>query len=827
MKTPRPDENELPTIGDAAETGEYPAAGRVRTSAETAAEAPGTSSLDSASERYAAAAEAAHLPDVIGTYTIDSIIGEGGMGTVYLARQHNPEREVALKLIRPGYASRKILRRFALEAQLLGRLQHPGIAQIYEADTFETARGPQPYFAMELVRGLPLDTYASEHRLGTRARFELLAKVADAVQHAHEKGIVHRDLKPGNILVTPEGQPKILDFGVARATDSDIQVTTIQTDVGQLIGTVPYMSPEQVVGDPGAIDVRSDVYALGVVMYELLAGRLPYDLKQMMIHEAARVIREDDPAPLSSINRTLRGDAETIVAKALEKERGRRYQSAAELASDIRRYLDDKPIVARPPSTVYQLRKFARRNKALVGGVAGMFVVLVAGIIVSTGQAIRATSAEQAARTSLEEAEATVAFLDDMLGAVDPGAMGKDVTVRAVLDRSSESIDTEFAGRPMVAARLHSTIGRTYLQLGVYQVAEPHLARAREIRADRLGAEHPDTLRSDVDAATARLGLGDFEGAERELLRTLSDCERLLGPDHETTASCVSALSQVYGKMLDFENSRTFMQRAIDLNSAIHGPDHRETLAAISSLATLLAEEERFDEAEPLFEGAIEAAMRTLGPDHPLTLDTRSNLAWMYFWARRYEEAVALGEEVLDGKERVLGAEHPETLATVNNLAVAYRNLGRIDKAEPLYRRDLEVSRRVLGVKHPETLISASNFGRFLAEGGRCDEALPIFEETLRAEEEVLPPGHFGHAFTLGSYGRCLVKAGRFEEAERAFLEARAIITASFDAGHPIHGHVVGDFVTLYEAWGRPEDAAEWRSKLSEASAAERSEPGS
>lgn len=329
-----------------------------------------------------------------GRYTIVRPIGAGGMGAVYEATQESPRRSIALKVIR-GTLSAQLLRRFEHESQVLGRLQHPGIAQVYEAGSVQDERGDVvPFFAMELIKGVPLTEYAAANNLGTRERLELVARICDAVYHAHQKGVIHRDLKPGNILVDESGQPKVLDFGVARATDSDIQQTTMQTDIGQLIGTVPYMSPEQVGGDPSELDTRSDVYALGVIAYELLAGRLPYDLQKKMIHEAVRVIREEDPTRLSSLNRTLRGDIETIVAKALEKDKQRRYQSAEALGSDIRRYLKDEPITARPASTWYQAAKFARRNKVLVVGVAATFAVLFAGVIGVSLMLKRALEAE-------------------------------------------------------------------------------------------------------------------------------------------------------------------------------------------------------------------------------------------------------------------------------------------------------------------------------------------------------------------------------------------------------------------------------------------------
>jgi WD40 repeat protein/serine/threonine protein kinase len=354
----------------------------------------------------------APFPDTIGHYRILQKIGEGGMGAVYAAEQDHPRRRVALKMIRPGVMSPSLLRRFQQEADLLGRLQHPGIAQIYEAGEVETEVGRQPYFAMEYVDGTELRRYAEQRNLGARARLELVARVCDAVHHAHQKGIIHRDLKPDNVLVVEQptptsiipqaslamlGQPKVLDFGVARATDSDIQMTTVGSGVAQLFGTLPYMSPEQVSGDTRDLDTRSDIYALGVILYELLAGRPPFDLRHKSIPEAARVIREDEPTHLGSIRPVFRGDIETIVGKALEKDPGRRYQSAAELATDIRRYLANEPITAHPPSTFYQLKKFAKRNRGLVAGLALTFLVLTAGIISSLTLATRAVSGERRA----------------------------------------------------------------------------------------------------------------------------------------------------------------------------------------------------------------------------------------------------------------------------------------------------------------------------------------------------------------------------------------------------------------------------------------------
>jgi eukaryotic-like serine/threonine-protein kinase len=345
-----------------------------------------------------------NVPDHVGRYRIVRLLGVGGMGAVYEAEQDHPRRLVALKVIRPGIVSPALLKRFTHEVEILGRLHHPGIARIYEAGVAEDG---QPFFALELIRGLPLDEYVRLHSPVLAARLELLARVCDAVQHAHEQGIIHRDLKPGNILVDEDGQPRVLDFGVARATGADLLSSMDLTRTGQLVGTLSYMSPEQVAADPAALDQRSDVYTLGVILFELLTGRLPYPLKDLPLPEVARLIREHEPSRLGSIDTQLRGDVETIAAKALEKDQARRYASAADLAADIRRHLRSEPILARPPSALYHLRKFARRHKALVGGVTATMTALALGlvgtILFAIGESRQRGQAEHLAGEAIEK----------------------------------------------------------------------------------------------------------------------------------------------------------------------------------------------------------------------------------------------------------------------------------------------------------------------------------------------------------------------------------------------------------------------------------------
>ncbi len=497
-------------------------------------------------------------PQQIGSYKIIRTIGEGGMGTVYEAEQENPKRTVALKVIRAGLASAGLLKRFELESQVLGRLQHPGIGQIYQAGTADTESGKRPYFAMEYVRGVDLRQHVNQKNLNTRERLDLLAKICDAVHHAHQKGVIHRDLKPGNILVDQSGQPKILDFGVARATDSDMQVTTMQTDVGQLIGTLQYMSPEQVAADPNDLDTRSDVYALGVIAYEMLTGQVPYNLKNKMIHEAARIIREDEPTALSATSRVFRGDIETIVVKAMEKEKERRYQSAAGLAEDVRRYLKDQPILARPQSAIYQLQKFAKRNKALAGGVVVAMSALVIGMTTSTYLYIQADSARQGeaeqrilaqereaetvverdnAKREAETAKQVQKFMIDLFKISNPSeAKGNTITAREIMDKAAERIDQELAGQPKIQAPLLRTISNVYRSLGLYDQALPLAQHALRLSKEVNGNEHPDVADSLNDLATVLQDQGKNTEAEKLLRQALDMRRKLLGDEHPDVA---------------------------------------------------------------------------------------------------------------------------------------------------------------------------------------------------------------------------------------------------------------------------------------------------
>ncbi|MDG2423267.1 MAG: serine/threonine-protein kinase [Phycisphaerales bacterium] len=435
----------------------------------------------------------------VGQYTIKRIIGMGGMGTVFEAMQQSPRRTVAIKMMKQGIASRGAMRRFEYEAQTLGRLRHENIAQIYEAGTFDDGNGPRPFFAMEYLAGAKtLTDYAREKNLGIRERLRIFSRICDAAHHGHQKGIIHRDLKPGNILITSSGEPKIIDFGVARSTDSDLAITTLQTDVGALIGTMQYMSPEQCDADPNDIDTRSDVYALGVVLYELMTDQLPYDVTNRAVHEAARIVREEAPTRPSTVSRLLRGDIETISLKALEKERDRRYQSAVEIRQDIDRYLSGDAITARRPSLGYQLKLIYNKHRAVV--VLSLLVILLtvgAGITFSW----LAGAQSGALREATRQADRSQTVIDGVMRMLSPsgstdGTWPRDIPLEEVLDQSAVELAEGMAvitdeTDVQNAAYLSLTIAFSYRSLGAIAKARKQVDAALLLLRKWYPEDHP------------------------------------------------------------------------------------------------------------------------------------------------------------------------------------------------------------------------------------------------------------------------------------------------------------------------------------------------
>ena len=606
----------------------------------------------------------------IGHYELTRVIAAGGMGTVYEAIQENPHRTVAVKVMRRGIASKSALRRFEYESQILARLRHPAIAQVHEAGTYDDGGGGVPYFVMEYVPDArPITDYVKHRKLGTRDRLELFTTVCEAVHHGHQRGIIHRDLKPANILIDALGQPKIIDFGVARATDSDVALTTLQTDMGELIGTLQYMSPEQCRADPDDLDTRSDVYALGVVLYELLCEQLPYDVTHAPVPEAVRVIREENPTRPSTINKTLRGDVETILLKALAKERDRRYQSASDLAGDITRYLRHEPIEARPPSAIYQFRKFARRHRGLVAGVLAVLAVTVLGSSAATvliwQEQARTQKALDRADANLSKALEAVNQMLTRVGAVSLVDVPQMEEVRRDLFEDALMFYLGFledsGGDPTIrleVARAQRPTGEIYALLGEHEKALEHYESSIDTFDDLL-VEFPTApaLLFDLSHSLERLGglLGDYLQ--------------------------IGESEAAYRRSLDIRQS--LVQRFPD------APQYRRALArSHDNLGTLMRQAEQFDEAEKasvlaigLYEALVSAAPDELGLRSDLAA-ALANLGELHTSMASWEQAADAYRRSLDEQE-VIADSFASSPDFRHSLARNYASLG-----SALFRND-------------------------------------------------------------------------------------------------------------------------------------------
>ena len=600
------------------------------------------------------------IAERVGKYKLTREIASGGMGTVYEAIQERPRRTVAVKVIKRGMVSRGLLKRFEYESQMLGRLRHPGIAQVFEAGIHRDDAGAVPYFAMEYIpNAKSLTEFAEQQKLGTRERLELFATVCDAVHHGHQKGVIHRDLKPSNILVDEAGRAKIIDFGVARSTDSDVAVTTMQTDVGQLIGTLQYMSPEQCLADPHDLDTRSDVYALGVVMFELLCGRVPYDVKGQPLHEVTRTIREQPPTRLSTVNRTLRGDVETIALKALEKERERRYQSAAGLAADIRGYLNNEPISARPPSMIYHVRVFARRNKALVGAVAAVFAVLVGASIVSTSQYLKAERArveeKKSATTATEIRNVVLEKIVDLLG--NSARREPDIGPRGLLDRFSDDVTKSILTDELTKATLHVALAWEYALLGDAERAHDLIEPALQTRRTRLGENDWDTLRA-MQVKGRVLALQNRpDEAVQTLRRSIEgrwELERQDSPDVQGGKIRYQErhFTQVLLGQKKYVELEKFALEARAQRRVKHGDNFQYIGMPTGWLCTALEGQGRVDDVETVRREFIESIRRFHGEDAHQTLWATSALRDAFVAHGKIEEARPHTVEVIARAKR-------------------------------------------------------------------------------------------------------------------------------------------------------------------------------
>jgi len=689
----------------------------------------------------------------IGRYKLLDMLGEGGMGIVYQAEQQDSiRRRVALKVIKPGMDSKRVLARFEAERQALALLDHPNIAHVYDSGTTEAGR---PFFAMEHVRGLPITDHCDRYKLTIKERLRLFQQVCQAVHHAHQKGIIHRDIKPSNILVSiheDKAVPKIIDFGVAKAVSQPLTERTLYTEQGQWFGTPEYMSPEQMDMASEDIDTRSDIYSLGVLLYVLLTGVLPFDsetFRKSGIDQIRKIIREIDPntpstrltklgdevasiaenrrMEIQTLKKHLRKELEWIPLKAMRKERTERYRSASELSDDIENYLKGEPLIAGPLTNRYRLRKFLRRHKALVSGVAAVLAVSVIGTIISLIFALGQAKARA-------ESDAVTDFLKkDVLGAIGT-IKGRDATVADAINVASTNLEGRFQDQPLVEARLREALGHAYRKHFNHKAAISHFVRTYQIYREQHGDTNVSTMITKNWLALAYYGDGQYSEAER-LFNELIEAHQLnLGRYIRLTIlksnlACVhieqgryEEAEQVFLDMLKMKEpdyklwaymhlGDTYLYQGRQKESELmfkRFMDSRGEGGLVSRvlprLGYLYMDQERYEEAEELFTKGIEFGNRELpGKDHSTTLSYMNGLAVLRTKQKQYDDAKRLFDEVLEARKRKLGEDHPHTLETKNDLAMLYKEQGEYDKAEPLLIDAVEGRRLKLGDTHPHT----------------------------------------------------------------------------------------------------------------------------
>jgi serine/threonine protein kinase/tetratricopeptide (TPR) repeat protein len=715
---------------------------------ERAVSSPWTKTLQAPVEQLKAGAT------IAGKYKLIDELGRGGMGVVYLAEQVAPiQRKVAVKIIKLGMDTKQVIARFEAERQALALMDHPSIAKVYDAGATETGR---PYFVMEYVKGVPITEYCDTHRLNNSERLELFQEVCHGVQHAHQKGIIHRDIKASNILVAIHDNkpvPKIIDFGVAKATAQRLTERTMFTEMGQLIGTPEYMSPEQAEMSGLDIDTRTDIYSLGVLLYELLVGALPFDsdtLRAAGLGEIQRIIRETDPPKASTrlsslgdfqttiaktrntdpsaLRRQLKGDLDWIICKAMEKDRTRRYETVNGLAADIRRHLDNDPVLARPPSTTYRVQKMISRHK-----IGFVFTVALAVLIVGFAIAMTIASARIAAerdRAEEEAAKATAinAFLQDTLGSANPiEGSDREITVLEALETASDKIEEAFSNQPEVEVVVRHTIGVTYLRLGHYDRAEEMLKSALSVARKAYPSNHP------------------------------------------------------------------------------------ELAAPMTSLAVLLHERGKFDEAEALYREALELRQRHFGRDDEGTASILSNLGILLQDKGDTEAAEPIFREILDMDRKLLGDDDLNVAIDLNNLGNIMRDKGDYESGESYLREAISILQKH---GHPWVSVAMSNLGELMNRKGDYAAAEPIFEEALAIGLEHLGDKNQDIAKLRSRYGECLLNLGEYQEAENKLLAALPVLMDTLGKHDTRTQQTIGVIVELYEALDKKADAEKYRQLL-------------
>jgi tetratricopeptide (TPR) repeat protein len=726
------------------------------------------------------------------------VIASGGMGTIYEAIQDEPRRTVALKVLGWG-GSGSSMRRFRQEVEFLAHLRHAGIAQIYEAGTFDEETGPTPYFAMEYIpEGKSIVDFANDADLNDHERLRLFAEVCDAVYHGHQRGVIHRDLKPGNILVDATGRPKVIDFGVARATDLDLTITTGPTTFGQLVGTPAYMSPEQCAGDPHRIDTRSDVYSLGVVLYELLCGALPHRVSGKSLPETILIIQQDPPRRPSVIRPALRGDLETILLKALAKEPEGRFSSVAELANDIRRYLRHEPIEARPPSSTYQLRLFVRRHRALVTATLSIVLALVAAAGVSITYAIQASAAAAGEAEARAESEVVNQFLEAMLVSLDARRRNRPViTVHQMLDEAAKRVDAELGAFPKLEADVRTQLGLAYQTLGLYDKARHHLQKALELRERSLGREHPDTILSRGAMGTLAIDTGDVGEAYGLLSEYVDTFEQRGDTENPEYVHGLNRLAVSLLKLRRYAEARPVCDKALDLARHLHGDQHQDTVRCLLTWAWVRWELGEYDTAEKAIRTALAVSRDFLDGESLAKATATHSLACMLCFKGNPSAAKELFLEALAIERKLFGDTHPRVARLLTNLAHTLDDLGDYDGAIERMKEALEIRRRLFGVGHPAVACSLAGLGTVLQQHGDYAGAEAAFRESLSIRMKMCGPDCPSTAETMSYLSAVLTVVGEYEEAEALATQAITVLRNTLGTQHPSRNAAVENLATI------------------------------
>jgi eukaryotic-like serine/threonine-protein kinase len=734
------------------------------------------------------------VPKVIGPYRLHQLIGEGGMGEVWLAEQLEPvRRKVAVKVIKAGMDTKQVVARFDSERQALALMDHPAIARVFDGGTTPEGR---PYFVMEYVAGVSITEHCDTHKLSTEERLELLKEVCAGVQHAHQKAIIHRDLKPSNILVTlvnGKAQPKIIDFGIAKATGARLTAKTLYTEVGAVIGTPEYMSPEQADLTSQDIDTRTDVYSLGVILYQLLTGELPFgsrELRSSGIEELRRQLKEVEPPRPSTklstlgdgaagaatnrktdpgaLRRELKGDLDAITMKALEKDRRRRYGSPSDLAADLERHLQHVPVSARAPSAGYRISRYVRRHRLGVGIAAGLALLLIV-FAVSTALQARRIAREAAA------AEAVSTFLTHVFEVSDPGeTRGNSVTARELLDKAATDVDRSLADQPELRGRMLNAMAKAYEGLGLFKLGEGLRRRALDTWLLLSGGK-PDAaiIKARADLAYDLFRLGRYPEAKEMAQQAVQDGERHLEKGNPEVLGAMGSLAMVESIQGNSEAALALFRKVYEGRRLKLGPEARSTLSAQLNLGIALGRaHNHLPEADATLHDLLAVLDRTGSPENPTRVRVLASLAQVLRQEGKNDEAIAMYRNAADVARRVMGPEHPDTLAVLNNFSDALRLTGQPKEAEAIARQTLAVRERVLGPDHPFTTTTRMVLGASLVSLGRPAEAEPILMRALETARTKEGPRSEDASTTLMLLAGAAAKSDRRDEAFALLAQA-------------------------------------------------------